>query len=100
MEDADDLLEEAHHLVDMEVGQPKQASLRRAVSTFHLLIDEVVGNWGIARQRSTLGRAFDHGKMGPLTLLEPPKEIEDEEFEYRVVHRVKKGKTTFTEAQF
>ncbi len=65
---ADDLLEQAYHLANLESGDPKQASLRRAVSTacyalFHLLIDEAVGNWGVARQRSVLARTFDHGKM-------------------------------------
>ena len=65
---ADDLLEQAYHLANREPGEPKQASLRRAVSTayyalFHLLIDEAVGNWGIERQRSILARTFDHGKM-------------------------------------
>jgi hypothetical protein len=65
---ADDLLDQAYHLVNLEIGEPKQASLRRAVSTayyalFHLLIDEAVGNWGVARQRSVLARTFDHGKM-------------------------------------
>ena len=65
---ADDLLEQAYHLANLESGDPKQASLRRAVSTayyalFHLLIDEAVGNWGVARQRSILARTFDHGKM-------------------------------------
>jgi len=65
---ADDLLEQAYHLAKRERKHPKQASLRRAVSTayyalFHLLIDEAVGNWGIVRQRSILARTFDHGKM-------------------------------------
>ena len=65
---ADDLLEQAYHLANLEGGDPKQASLRRAVSTayyalFHLLIDEAVGNWGVARQRSILARTFDHVKM-------------------------------------
>jgi hypothetical protein len=65
---ADDLLELAYHLANRESGEPKQASLRRAVSTayyalFHLLIDEAVGHWGIVRQRSILARTFDHGKM-------------------------------------
>src|SRR5579862_669642 len=65
---ADDLLEQAYHLAHRERKHPKQASLRRAVSTayyalFHLLIDEAVGNWEIARQRSILARTFDHGKM-------------------------------------
>jgi uncharacterized protein (UPF0332 family) len=65
---ADDLLEQAHHLATREEGEPKQASLRRAVSTayyavFHLLIDEAVSQWAVERQRSILARTFDHGKM-------------------------------------
>jgi hypothetical protein len=65
---ADDLLEQAYHLAKRERRNPRQASLRRAVSTayyavFHLLIDEAVGNWTIERQRSALARTFDHGKM-------------------------------------
>jgi uncharacterized protein (UPF0332 family) len=65
---ADDLLEQAYHLAHREPTNPTQASLRRAVSTayyalFHLLIDEAVGNWNIARQRGTLARTFDHGRM-------------------------------------
>jgi hypothetical protein len=65
---ADDLLEQAYHLANREPEDPKQASLRRAVSTayyalFHLLIEEAVGNWGVARQRSILARTFEHGKM-------------------------------------
>ena len=65
---ADDLLEQAYHLANREQGTPKEASLRRAVSTayyalFHLLIDEAVSNWAIVRQRSILARTFDHGRM-------------------------------------
>src|ERR1700685_3325905 len=65
---ADDLLEQAYHLANKEKEDPKQASLRRAVSTayyalFHLLIDEAVNNWGIARHRGKLARTFDHGSM-------------------------------------
>lgn len=65
---ADDLLEQAHHLAHREKDNPKQASLRRAVSTayyalFHLLIDDAVSNWGIERQRSILARTFEHGRM-------------------------------------
>jgi hypothetical protein len=65
---ADDLLEQAYHLANRERENPKQASLRRAVTTayyalFHLLIEEAVSNWSIARQRSILARTFDHGKM-------------------------------------
>jgi hypothetical protein len=65
---ADDLLKQAYHLARKERKNPKQASLRRAVSTayyalFHLLIDDAVGNWSVARQRSILARTFDHGPM-------------------------------------
>jgi uncharacterized protein (UPF0332 family) len=51
-----------------EPRNPKQASLRRAVSTayyalFHLLISEAVANWNRVNLRTALGRAFDHGIM-------------------------------------
>jgi len=64
----DDLLEQAYDLANKEPTNPKQASLRRAVSTayyalFHLLIDEAVGKWSVQRQRSILARTFEHGKM-------------------------------------
>jgi uncharacterized protein (UPF0332 family) len=63
-----DLLEQAQHLAQRERNRPKQASLRRAVSTayyslFHLLISETVAYWRLENQRSTLARAFEHGKM-------------------------------------
>jgi uncharacterized protein (UPF0332 family) len=65
---ADDLLEQAYHLARREKKKPKQASLRRAVSTayyalFHLLISEAVANWRRNDQRASLARAFEHGKM-------------------------------------
>jgi len=65
---ADGLLEQAYHLVNKDGSSPKVASLRRAVSTayyalFHLLIDEAVGHWGVARYRSTLARTFEHKLM-------------------------------------
>lgn len=65
---ADDLLTQAFHLADMEAGVPKQASLRRAVSTayyalFHRLIDDAVGKWSVERHRSILARTFEHPKM-------------------------------------
>src|SRR5580698_6369369 len=49
-------------------GRPRQASLRRAVSTayyalFHLLIQEATRNWKRAQQRPLLARAFEHGRM-------------------------------------
>jgi len=64
----EDLLEQAYDLAAREAGEPKQASLRRAVSTayyalFHLLIDEAVGKWAVERQRSGLARAFEHDGM-------------------------------------
>jgi len=65
---AEDLLEQAHHLVRRERTRPKQASLRRAVSTayyalFHLLIREAARNWKRADQRRALARTFDHSRM-------------------------------------
>ena len=65
---AEDLLEQAYHLSNKDGSTPKQASLRRAVSTayyalFHLLIDEAVGKWGVEHQRGTLARTFEHGSM-------------------------------------
>jgi hypothetical protein len=49
-------------------NNPKQASLRRAVSTayyavFHFLISESVDNWNRNDLRASLGRAFDHAPM-------------------------------------
>jgi len=65
---AQDLLEQAVHLANREPRRPKQASLRRAISTayyalFHLLIHEATRNWKKAPQRALLARAFEHGRM-------------------------------------
>ncbi|MCX6599139.1 MAG: hypothetical protein NTV70_22535 [Acidobacteria bacterium] len=65
---ADDLLEQARHLANRERRRPRQASLRRSVSTayyalFHLLISEATKNWKRPEQRPALARYFDHGKM-------------------------------------
>jgi uncharacterized protein (UPF0332 family) len=65
---ADDLLKDAHHLADRGGKNPKQSSLRRAVSTayyalFHLLIADFVLNWRDEDQRARLGRMFEHRKM-------------------------------------
>ena len=65
---ADDLLELAQHLANLEPASPRQASLRRAVSTayyalFHLLISEATLNWSRVDLRSALGRVFEHGNM-------------------------------------
>ena len=64
----DDLLELAEQLANLEPADPRQACLRRAVSTayyalFHLLISEATLNWGRAELRAELGRVFGHGKM-------------------------------------
>jgi uncharacterized protein (UPF0332 family) len=65
---AHDLLEQALHLANREPRRPKQASLRRAISTgyyalFHLLIHEATKNWKKVPQRSLLARAFEHNRM-------------------------------------
>jgi uncharacterized protein (UPF0332 family) len=65
---AHDLLEQAYHLAPREPKRPKQASLRRAVSTsyyalFHLPISEATRNWKQSDQRAALGRYFQHGVM-------------------------------------
>lgn len=62
------LLEQAKHLAKREKTRPRQASLRRAVSTayyplFHLLIHEATLNWKRVEQRALLARFFEHGKM-------------------------------------
>ena len=62
---ADDLLTQAYQLVTQDNSQ---ASLRRGVSTayyalFHLLIDDAVSKWAVERQRSALGRTFEHKQM-------------------------------------
>ena len=64
----DNLLEQAEHLARRERKKPRQASLRRAVSTgyyaiFHLLIAEAIKNWKRPIERFTLARMFDHGTM-------------------------------------
>ena len=64
-----DLLEQAKHLATRDRGRPKQASLRRAVSTayyalFHLLVDEATRVLISDRTlRPLVSRAFDHGEM-------------------------------------
>ncbi|WP_309722581.1 hypothetical protein [Armatimonas sp.] len=68
---AHDLLEQAEHLAKRERGRPKQASLRRAVSTayyalFHLLLEDaalqaVPGS--LASWRPIAGRAINHGDV-------------------------------------
>ena len=64
----DDLLQLAQDLANLHPEVPRQASLRRAVSTayyalFHLLISETTANWARPELRAILGRSFDHGRM-------------------------------------
>jgi len=63
---AADLLEQAQHLAAREQGRPKQASLRRAISTayysmFHLLVDDA-SRYLVAssRLRPAVARSFEH----------------------------------------
>jgi hypothetical protein len=69
---ADDLLGQAHQLARHEPKRPKQASLRRAVSTayyalFHPLLDavarEVVSGQGQYQLRGLVARSCQHGAM-------------------------------------
>jgi uncharacterized protein (UPF0332 family) len=64
----EDLLEQAQFLATREPKRPRQASLRRAVSTayyalFHLLIREAVKHWRRPAERNLLGRMFEHSVM-------------------------------------
>jgi len=70
---ADDLLRDAVHLARRGGRNPKQSSLRRAVSTayyavFHLLVADFVANWRIPDQRARLGRMFEHRRMSGAAL--------------------------------
>jgi len=67
-----DLLLQAEHLARKEPRRPRQASLRRAISSayyalFHLLIDEacrsLISGATAAPLRNQIGRAFAHGEM-------------------------------------
>lgn len=65
---ADDLLQLARDLATLDAAIPRQASLRRAVSTayyalFHLLVSEATLNWARTELRPALGRVFEHGNM-------------------------------------
>lgn len=69
----EELLEQAARLATLDVRRPKQANLRRAVSSayyavFHLLVDEacwaqIGAQHNQAPFRQVLGRAFNHGVM-------------------------------------
>jgi hypothetical protein len=65
----DDLLEQAAHLARWDPRKPRQASLRRAVSTayyalFHLLVREASARLVTEpKLRIMIARVFDHGEM-------------------------------------
>src|SRR5437016_5480731 len=69
---ASDLLLQAEHLVQKEPRRPRQASLRRAISTayyglFHLLIDDasrmIIPGAASGALRNQVARAFVHREM-------------------------------------
>lgn len=65
---ADDLLDVAQDLADLDAVNPRDATRRRSISTtyyalFHLLISEAVANWQHPDQRYILARQFEHGPM-------------------------------------
>lgn len=65
---AQDLLEQANHLANREPKRPRQASLRRAVSTayyalFPLLISDAISHWNKPQQRAHMARGFEHTAM-------------------------------------
>jgi uncharacterized protein (UPF0332 family) len=65
---ADELLDLARRIAELDDDSPRQASLRRATSSayyalFHLLISEAVANWAQSEFRPLLSRVFEHGKM-------------------------------------
>jgi uncharacterized protein (UPF0332 family) len=65
---AEQLLDQAQLLAKIDKTRPRQASLRRSISTayyalFHFLTMNAAGNWKKPRQRAALARAFDHRKM-------------------------------------
>jgi uncharacterized protein (UPF0332 family) len=65
---AQDLLEQANHLANREPKRPRQASLRRAVSTayyalFHLLVADAISHWNKPQQRAQMARGFEHTAM-------------------------------------
>ena len=72
----DDLLAIAYELMHRDPGRPKQASLKRAISTayyalFHLVCDDFrkhVINWHVSPERywdvvTPIYRSLDHGQM-------------------------------------
>jgi hypothetical protein len=63
---AADLLDQAAHLATLEPGRPKQASLRRSISSayysmFHLIVDDASRFLiGSSRLLPAIARSFEH----------------------------------------
>jgi uncharacterized protein (UPF0332 family) len=64
----DDLLDLAQQLASLDGTNPRQATLRRSISTayyalFHLLISTATQNWNRVETQAAFGRFFEHTKM-------------------------------------
>jgi uncharacterized protein (UPF0332 family) len=110
-----DLLEQSKHLLNRESRRPKQASLRRAVSSayyslFHLLIYEACKT--LVVDEDTIGmiaRAYDHGKMSKISKsfamgdlprkLRPLKSTFSDPARKPIVDRLKSVARTFVDLQ-
>jgi hypothetical protein len=95
----DDLLKDAYHLAGRGGKNPKQSSLRRAVSTayyatFHLLVGDFVAHWRMPDQRARLGRMFEHRRMSGAVL-----EIRDKQKPTPIEVELKSLIATFTQLQ-
>jgi hypothetical protein len=78
---SDDLLEQANHLANREPKRPRQASLRRAVSTayyslFHLLVSSAISQWKSPQQRAQMARGFEHRAMKEASKKIPYKQVD------------------------
>jgi hypothetical protein len=65
---ADELLNLARGIASLNGNNPRQANVRRAVSTayyalFHFIVGEATANWSQPEFRPLLGRVFEHGKI-------------------------------------
>lgn len=73
----EDLRQQARHLATIDPRRPKQANLRRALSTayyalFHLLVDEATRRAlgqaiGVRDHRAVLARGFEHTRMAEVS---------------------------------
>jgi uncharacterized protein (UPF0332 family) len=107
---AEELLELAQDIASLNAAKPRQARIRRAVSTayyalFHLLISEATLNWTRKVLRPQLGRLFDHGPMSTASINKAAelsayfKEDPPEGPERTIAEHLRVVATTFDEAQ-